>query len=436
MAGDEDCEGGDHADDGDGDAVEGVGEGAGVADPVDDRSAADDEHERGDEGAEGGDCGAGKPPAESALDVVAGDETDERVDHDQGARGGFTQREPGDHVLGCQPAVVVDGRAGHEREHRVGAAERDQGGDGEEAGELGDEAARQQQEGDGDEPDRERLYEAAAQAGVERCRLGGFLVGSVPTGFAEQARVALAGQVSGQRGDGDDDRERHAGDDQAERDRGHRDRSRCVDDAAADADHRRRDQRDHRCAEATDDAGDGGHLAVLDVDGTHRTQQHEGGQHEEAAAGDRAADAVHRVADVGRELLCLGAGQGHAEVEGVQEAALADPPSPLDQLVVHDRDLPGGAAEADAAQLQPKPERLSLGRPGRLELRLARALPSADGLGVRASCVWTLVEVRSPEQLVEAVVERLGDGQQLVVVECGQRDAADQAVEPGASGAS
>ena len=66
-----------------------------------------------------------------------------------------------------------------------------------------------------------------------------------------------------------------------------------------------------------------GHLAVLDVDRAHPAQQHEGGQHEQAAGGDRAAHAVHRVADVGGQLLGLGAGQRHAEVEGVQEPPLA-----------------------------------------------------------------------------------------------------------------
>src|SRR5205814_9756851 len=77
--------------------------------------------------------------------------------------------------------------------------------------------------------------------------------------------------------------------------------------------------------------------------------------------GDRTAHAVHRVADVGRELLGLGPGQRHAEVERMQEAPLADPPAALHQLLVHDRDLAGRAAEADHAELQPEPESLRLG---------------------------------------------------------------------------
>lgn len=45
MAGDEDGEGSDHADDGDGDVVERVGEGAGVADAVDERRAGEAERD-------------------------------------------------------------------------------------------------------------------------------------------------------------------------------------------------------------------------------------------------------------------------------------------------------------------------------------------------------------------------------------------------------
>jgi hypothetical protein len=41
----------------------------------------------------------------------------------------------------------------------------------------------------------------------------------------------------------------------------------------------------------------------------------------------------------------------------VQEAPLADPAAPLDELGVHDRDLPGRPAEADEAELQPEAQR-------------------------------------------------------------------------------
>ena len=77
-----------------------------------------------------------------------------------------------------------------------------------------------------------------------------------------------------------------------------------------------------------------------------------------------AAGAVHQPADVGGELLRLGAGQEHAEVEGVQEAAVAEPAPLLDQGAVHDGDLPGGAAEGEERDARPDARRLGEGGVG------------------------------------------------------------------------
>ena len=63
-------------------------------------------------------------------------------------------------------------------------------------------------------------------------------------------------------------------------------------------------------------------------------------------------------ADVGGELLRLGAGEEHAEVQGAQELALRDPPLLLDQLAVHYRDLARGTPEVDEPELDPEPQRL------------------------------------------------------------------------------
>ena len=159
-------------------------------------------------------------------------------------------------------------------------------------------------------------------------------------------------------------------------------RRRRVDDATAHPDDCGGDERDHGGPEAAHDPGDGRHLAVLDVDRAEHAEQDERRQDEQPAGRDRAADAVHRVADVGGELLRLGPGKRHAEVERVQEAALRDPAPPLDELVVHDRDLPGRPAEADHPELQPEAECLAFTRlrrrcrpdgdtPGRLDGRVA-----------------------------------------------------------------
>ena len=56
-----------------------------------------------------------------------------------------------------------------------------------------------------------------------------------------------------------------------------------------------------------------------------------------------------------------GPGQQHAEIQRVQKARLADPSFFLDQLGLHDRDLPGRPAERDEAKLQPKTKRFGKG---------------------------------------------------------------------------
>jgi hypothetical protein len=43
----------------------------------------------------------------------------------------------------------------------------------------------------------------------------------------------------------------------------------------------------------------------------------------------------------------------------MQKTLFRYPAAPLDQLAVHDGDLPRGPAEADATQLQPEPECLA-----------------------------------------------------------------------------
>ena len=52
--------------------------------------------------------------------------------------------------------------------------------------------------------------------------------------------------------------------------------------------------------------------------------------------------------------LRLGAGQQHAVVQRVQETPLADPAALLHQFAVHDGNLPGRAAKAEEAELEPE----------------------------------------------------------------------------------
>ena len=125
----------------------------------------------------------------------------------------------------------------------------------------------------------------------------------------------------------------------------------------------------HQCGdgwlEPEEDASDHRHVTEAQVDPRQRDQDEQRRQHEQRPGDDAAPRAVHEPADVGGELLGLGAGQHHAVVQRVQEPLLADPASALDQLGVHDRDLPGRSAEADEAELQPEQERLRAGKGSR-----------------------------------------------------------------------
>ncbi len=109
----------------------------------------------------------------------------------------------------------------------------------------------------------------------------------------------------------------------------------------------------HRRLDAVEYAGHHRHVAEGQVDPGQRNQDRQRRQHEQHAGHDATPGAVHQPADVGRELLRLGARQHHGVVQRVQEAVLADPAPALDQLRVHHGNLAGGAAETDEAELEP-----------------------------------------------------------------------------------
>src|SRR3989344_9202535 len=74
-----------------------------------------------------------------------------------------------------------------------------------------------------------------------------------------------------------------------------------------------------------------------------------------------APGAVHEPADVGGQLLRLRTWQHHAVIQGMQETALRNPALSLDQVLVHERDLPGRPPEAEKAQAKPVEESLPEG---------------------------------------------------------------------------
>ncbi len=133
-------------------------------------------------------------------------------------------------------------------------------------------------------------------------------------------------------------------------------------DLRADAPGREQHHRDHGRLDAVEDALHRRHVAEVQVDAGQQREQHEGRQEEQHAGHHRALDAVHQPADVDGELDRLRPRQQHAVVERVQVAVLGNPAAALDQFLVHHRNLPGRAAEADEAELEPVFEGFAEGR--------------------------------------------------------------------------
>ena len=73
-------------------------------------------------------------------------------------------------------------------------------------------------------------------------------------------------------------------------------------------------------------------------------------------------------ADPRRQLLRLGPGQQMAQVERAQERPLLDPAALIDQLMLHQRDLPGGPAEAEEADAGEDAQKIGEGGLGRRSL--------------------------------------------------------------------
>ena len=116
--------------------------------------------------------------------------------------------------------------------------------------------------------------------------------------------------------------------------------------------------------ESVQDAGHPGGGAPENVDEAQEEEDRGGGGHEEGAGDKAAPGAMHPPAQIGRQLLCLGSRQDHAELQGMQELVLVHPAAPFDQLLMHQGDLSGRTAEADPSQAPPEPGRL-LQRRGR-----------------------------------------------------------------------
>ena len=174
---------------------------------------------------------------------------------------------------------------------------------------------------------------------------------------SELLRRYFAAERADQSGRQHDRRERHREHvDGDERGCGDCPQRRGGERARADAPRSVQDDCGDRGFDAVERARDLRHVAVRHVDPRQCDQDEKRWQHEQATGDDTAPRTMHEPADVGGELGRFRSGQHHAVVERMQKALLADPAAALDQLAVHDGDLPGRPTEADEAELQPETE--------------------------------------------------------------------------------
>ena len=187
------------------------------------------------------------------------------------------------------------------------------------------------------------------------------------------------------RGEGDRERE-----DRDERGRGNHPERRAFQRARADPPRRVQHDRDDGGLDPVENARHRRHAAVRHIEPCERDQDDKRGQHEQRARHDPAPRSMHEPSDVGRELLRFGTGKHHAVVQCMQESPLGDPPFPVDEVAMHDRDLPCRPAAADESELQPVTERFGARRRARRSVSLAHAVTRVAPVGLAlttASCV-------------------------------------------------
>ena len=264
---------------------------------------------------------------------------------------------------------MLDGLLRHVGQHGVGAAEGDHRHLGEEPGDVGQHATHRQQQRDRPEPEHHGHQSGATgrggQAGdavrlarQQRVQRGGQVGGGTLVGDGGEAAGQRPAQCGG--------RQHHRGEGQVEQEqreegrRRHGPGQRTAQGAPAHPQQRLDHQHQHGAFETEEQRRHQRHLAQRRVDRRER-QHHRGARQDEEQPGRHAAaHAMHEPAEIGGELHRLRARQQHAEVERVQEPRLADPAAAVHHLAVHQRDLRRRAAEGEAADPGPDPQRLAL----------------------------------------------------------------------------
>ena len=129
--------------------------------------------------------------------------------------------------------------------------------------------------------------------------------------------------------------------------------------APAEADERVRDDADDGRREPGERPRDPPEIPVRHVHPRKAQEQEEARQDERDARDDATPDAVEQPADVRGELHRLRTRQQHAVAERVEVPALVDPPPALDELLMHQGDLPRGSAEVHESEPDPEAGRLA-----------------------------------------------------------------------------
>ena len=142
---------------------------------------------------------------------------------------------------------MIDGRVRDKREDRVRPAERYEGRECEER-EVSDKPSREEQQGERDEPDEERLDEPTSQTTLGPCFPD--VVVAVARLCSEKARPSASRREADEPGQGDDQRKRHPGNKQAETEGRQPQRRRGVDHAPAHTNTAAATKRDHRSTES------------------------------------------------------------------------------------------------------------------------------------------------------------------------------------------
>jgi len=189
--------------------------------------------------------------------------------------------------------------------------------------------------------------------------------GSVRLRGRELLRDQAPSEPAGEPRGGDDHGKGHAQEeDRDERGAGHGLEDAGLEGPPADPEDGLDDHGHHRRLQPEEQAGDERRIPIGGVEDGEGQDGEEAREHEENAGRETSEGPVEQPSDVGRELLCLGTGQQHAIVEGMEETALAHPPLLLDQDAVHDRDLAGRPSEALEGDQRPDPQSLPHGDRG------------------------------------------------------------------------